>query len=71
MAVIRRRPSPRLSRRMYSQQTAVINENEKNEKNENEKVKWIPTRRVTEEVSVDEHRGRKLVKTGRWHAAIV
>ena len=71
VAVIRRRPSPRLSRRMYSQQTAVINENEKNEKNENEKVKWIPTRRVTEEVSVDEHRGRKLVKTGRWHAAIV
>jgi hypothetical protein len=66
VAAIRRRPSPRLSRRMYSQQTGI------NEKNEEEEVtSWIPTRRVAEEVSVDEHRGRKLVKTGRWHAAIV
>ena len=30
--------------------------------------RWVPTRRVTEEISTGEFKGRKSVSTGNWHA---
>ena len=30
--------------------------------------RWVPTRRVTEEISTNEFKGRKSATTGKWHA---
>lgn len=58
---IKRHPSPRVMTRKLQQ--------EKEEYDDGDKIRWIPTRRVVEEQ--ESHGGRKFFNTGKWHAGLV